>query len=287
MSVQEKDEYTHSAGGHEVTVGIFDSGIGGLGVLHEAVCALPQARFLFYADRAHVPYGERSEREILSYAEEITAFLRERGCAAIVIACNTATSVAAEALREHYRGEGLPIIGMEPAVKPALEWEPEGPVLVIATPVTVREHKLQALLERLDATHRVHVHPMPELVRFAEGERFEDPAVEAYLAEELMPYVEAGIQSVVLGCTHFNYFVPQLRALFGPGVRLFDGNDGTVRHLAALLGLQAESEPDGRFRESAFDQTRITCFDSGVEITDPAELAFFSRLHARFAQTRQ
>ena len=267
-------------------VGIFDSGIGGLGVLHEAVCALPDARFLFYADREHVPYGEKSEAEILSFSEDITSFLAGKGCDAIVIACNTATSVAAGDLREHYRGRSLPILGMEPAVKPALSFT-EGRVLVIATPVTAREHKLHALIDRLDVSHRVDVHPMPRLVQLAESSDFDGEAASGYISRELSRYADAGVGALVLGCTHFNYFAPQLSGLFGEGTALFDGNDGTVRQLARLLDREPATGPDGSFPEDSFDESRITYFDSGREVTDPGEKALFTALHRRFTVSKR
>ena len=124
-------------------IGIFDSGIGGISVLHEALAKMPDSEFVFYADRTHAPYGEKSEDMILGYASGITRFLTQLGCGTVLIACNTATSVAAGTLRKEY--PEVPILGMEPAVKPALE-ETDGRVMVIATPVTVRENKLKDLL---------------------------------------------------------------------------------------------------------------------------------------------
>ena len=148
-------------------IGIFDSGIGGVSVLNEAFHRLPDQDYIFYADVDHVPYGIKSSEQIIEYTDSITAFLIEQGVDAILIACNTATAVAADYLRSKYP---VPIIGMEPAVKPAVEEAKEGRVLVMATPVTIRENKLHTLLERVDTQHRVDLLPMPGLVRFAEDE---------------------------------------------------------------------------------------------------------------------
>ena len=129
-------------------IGIFDSGIGGLSVLHQAMQLLPDEEFIYYADEQHVPYGEKTSEEILGYVDEIISFMISQGVEAIVIACNTATSVAAKIMREKY---DLPIIGMEPAVKQAIDtYGDTNRVLVVATPITVKGKKIMELVERVD-----------------------------------------------------------------------------------------------------------------------------------------
>ncbi len=210
-------------------IGIFDSGIGGLSVLHGALRRWPGAEYVFYADRAHVPYGEKSPEAVVGYSEEIIRFLRKQGCAAVIIACNTATSAAAAEMRRIF---DFPILGMEPAVKLALDRYPSGRVLAAATPITVHGEKMERLLEKWDGEGRTDLLELPELVAFAERGEFASEAVTAYLREKLAPYPLSDCCAFVLGCTHFNYFKDTLRALLPAQVRLLDGVDGVLRHLA-------------------------------------------------------
>ena len=161
-------------------IGIYDSGIGGLSVLHRALKKMPEAEFIYYADTKHVPYGEKTREQIKGYVEEVLNFLIAKEVDAIVIACNTATSVATK----EFRGEfAVPIVGMEPAVKRALKLyqDMQKRILVTATPVTIAGEKLHSLLEKVDTEHEVDLAPLPKLVRFAEAGRFQDPEVDKYL----------------------------------------------------------------------------------------------------------
>ncbi|MBR0085195.1 MAG: glutamate racemase [Lachnospiraceae bacterium] len=214
-------------------IGIFDSGIGGLSVLYEAREKLPEADFIFYGDFDHVPYGEKSESEIISYADDAVRFLSENGCDAIVIACNTATSAAASHLRSCYE---LPIIGMEPAAKKALELDPEKRVIVAATPFTVSGPKMQELMERFDTEHHVDLLAMPLLVTFAERGEFVSEAVQEYIRNELSRYELSAYSAFVLGCTHFNYFKDTFREVLPEHIALVDGNEGTVNQLLRKVG---------------------------------------------------
>lgn len=243
-------------------IGIFDSGIGGLSVLHAAMRRYSGAEYLYYADRVHVPYGDKSAEEVLRFVEEILRFLMAQGAEAIVIACNTATSVAVMRMREKFT---LPIIGMEPAVKKALDIYPSGRILTAATPITVQGEKMRRLLEKWDGGHRVDLLALPELVRFAEQGEFTGAAVEAYLRERLRAYPPERYCAFVLGCTHFNFFKDTLRALLPPQVRLLDGVEGTLRRLADCVRIpQTASPPPPRF------------FDSGSAAT-PAQTLEFER----------
>lgn len=215
-------------------IGIFDSGIGGLSVLHRARKMIPDAQFLYYADEKHVPYGEKSVEEIRGFVEEILNFLIGQGVDAIVIACNTATSVATKAFREQFP---VPIVGMEPAVKTAVELyrNTDKRILVAATPVTIAGDKLQNLLERVDTEHEADLIPLPMLVRFAEKGDFRNPEIEAYLKEELRDFPLEQYAAVVLGCTHFNYFKEHFRRVFPEEIHFVDGNEGTLRQLIRVL----------------------------------------------------
>lgn len=253
-------------------IAFFDSGIGGLCVLEEATENL-SADFLFYADRANAPYGEKSKEDILKYADEACEFLIEKGAQAIVLACNTATSVAAEILREKY---SLPIIGMEPAVKYALDLDGVKRVLVIATPVTVRGEKMKKLIGRVDKAHLVDLLALPQLVKFAEKGEFDSDNVTSYLIKEFEPYDFTKYSALVLGCTHFNYFKNTLRKLLPTSVKLTDGNKGTVKELMRKLNL----------KENANDDKSVEYFYSGKKVADKGELEKLQGYMARLKTMR-
>ena len=238
-------------------IGIFDSGIGGLSVLHHAMKKMPDAEFIYYADEEHVPYGEKSVGEIKGFIEEILDFLIKKGVDAIVIACNTATSVATKEFRAGYP---VPIVGMEPAVKKAVElYQHTGKrILVAATPVTIAGNKLQNLLERVDTERDVDLLPLPRLVRFAEHGDFESDEVEVYLKEEMRKLNLENYIAVVLGCTHFNYFKESFRKVLGKEICFVDGNEGTVNQLIRVA--IEDKNPDVK--------AKVTYYYSGKEISE-------------------
>ncbi len=269
-------------------IGIFDSGMGGLSVLHEAISKLPDQEYYFYADTKHVPYGLKSEEEIKGYVDEIVRFLLDKKVDAIVIACNTATSVAVADMRKKY---DLPILGMEPAVKPAVEAaKGDERILVMATPVTLREEKLAKLLSRVDAKHRVDLLDMPKLVSFAEAENFDSDEVRDYLKERFGRFDTTKYSALVLGCTHFNYFKPLYKEYLGENISLMDGNQGTIRHLADVLGLEIKSDTKLQLKfnqpQDVVVEGRITYYDSGDEITDNERLSKYMRMLNRLEFVR-
>lgn len=213
-------------------IAFFDSGIGGLSVLHHAMKKLPREQFVFFADEANVPYGTKSKEDVMRFVDDAFRFLLARDVKAIVVACNTATSVAAAAMREKYR---VPIIGMEPAAKKALDTDGTHRVLVVATNITVNGDKLKSLINTVDKKGLVDCLPLQRLVDFAERSEFVSPAVREYLRGELSRYDFAEYSALVLGCTHFNYFKDSFRALLPPNVRITDGNEGTVNELLRRL----------------------------------------------------
>ena len=269
-------------------IGIFDSGIGGLSVLHEAYHYLPEQNYIFYADTEHVPYGLKTPEQILSYSIGITEFLLDKGAEAIVVACNTATSVAIKELRKRYN---IPILGMEPAVKPAVEGTEKKRIMVIATPVTIREDKLKDLLHRVDEQHRVDLLPMPRLVEFAERAEFDSEEVLDYIKEQFEPYNMEEYCALVLGCTHFNYFKPAYRQIFGNDTLLIDGNHGTVRHLAEVLGLELSKTPDnGVYFDDIHNMlglSKTEYYYSGIAVTSEKELERLRILHNRLENVRK
>ena len=219
-------------------IGLFDSGFGGVNVLASAVTLLPQEDFLFLGDNLHAPYGDRTPEEVLAFTREGVNMLLAQGCKAIVIACNTATSVAADALR---KGSALPIIGMEPALKPAALLPQEGAVLVMATAMTLKLGKFQALMAQY-GQHAVPV-PCPGLVELIEAGETDGPRIRAKLAEYLSPWLTQPVKAVVLGCTHYVFLRRALRAYLPAEVALVDGNLGTARQLQTVLDARDLRKP--------------------------------------------
>ena len=253
-------------------IGIFDSGIGGLCLLLGAARALPKGEFIYYADTDNVPYGEKPREVIASLSDRAVEHLRNNGANAVVVACNTATSAAISDLRKkHENGEGaIPIVGMEPAVKRAIDLCEGGRILAAATPLTVGGTKLKSLLERFDTRKRTDTIPLPGLVRLAESGNFEGGY--HYIAEELADAsIDLSLYSaLVLGCTHFNYFKDSFARLLPEGTRIVDGNEGTVNQLLRRLGLEknvgVEVSVDDIMRRTEF-------YTSGRRITDNHEIA--------------
>lgn len=211
-------------------IGVFDSGYGGISVLAAAAFLLPGERFIYLGDNLHAPYGSLPEAQILSHTRQSVQFLIDAGCKAIVIACNTATSVAAAALR---RELALPIVAMEPALKPASMIARDGRVLVLATEVTLKLPKFMRLMESY-GRDAVPI-PCPKLVTAVEAGLTEGAEVSALLEEYLSPYLDKPVKAVVLGCTHFVFLKQALRDFLPEGVPLIDGNEGTARQLQKRL----------------------------------------------------
>lgn len=214
-------------------IAFFDSGIGGLTVLHQARRKMPQEDYLYYADTDHVPYGCKTKEEIRQHVQEAVDFIAQQDVKALVVACNTATSVAIKALRAQYQ---FPILGMEPAVKPAVNNSRcTKRILVTATPVTIQEEKLQNLLHQVDQQHKVDLLPLPRLVELAEAGTFTDGQAECYLRDVLAPFDLSQYCTVVLGCTHFNYFKDSFHKILPEDIAMIDGSNGTVNHLQRVL----------------------------------------------------
>jgi glutamate racemase len=252
-------------------IGFFDSGIGGLTVLHETIKILPYEDYIYYADKLNVPYGSKPKDEVKKHVFAAVDFIYQQGVKAIVIACNTATSVAINELRAKY---SIPILGMEPAVKPAVEKNREvnKRILVTATPLTLKEEKLHNLIAKLDNEHVVDLLPLPGLVEFAERCEFNEEIVLPYLQEQLSRYDPGNYEAIVLGCTHFSYYKDLFKKIFAGPVSIIDGNLGTAKNLRRILaGMNTINEGSGR----------ITYYNSGSKVEDKKELALYQRLFAR------
>ena len=252
-------------------IAFFDSGIGGLSVLHHAMKLLPHEEFIFFADEDNVPYGTKSPEEVLACVDAAFKFLIAQEVSAIVVACNTATSVAVRRMREKF---SLPIIGMEPALKVALDTFPARKVLVAATAITITGKKIHRLIERLHAENFAELKALPQLVEFAERQEFTSTAVENYLRGELTGYDWEKFSSLVLGCTHFNYFKDTFRKILPPHVKILDGNAGTVNELIRRTGLSREQG-----QRSAVKALKI--FYSRRLVTDATELERLERFLRR------
>lgn len=210
-------------------IGVFDSGVGGLTVLHHAMEMMPHEHFLYYADIANVPYGTKSRKEIVAHVDAAIERMMKMPLKAIVLACNTATSVSASILREKY---DLPIIGMEPAVKPAVLHGDPRKILVLATELTLKEEKFLELVKSLSASDRVDALPMQELVNYAEEYDFDSPGLKRYLRKAFSKVNWTEYHSVVLGCTHFLYFKILMKEIIPSHVQYVDGHIGTINHLS-------------------------------------------------------
>lgn len=242
-------------------IAFFDSGMGGLSVLHHATKILPREEFIFFADEDNVPYGTKTPEEVLGFVDEAFKFLIAQEVGAIVVACNTATSVAVKAMREKY---SLPIIGMEPALKVALDAFPNKKVLVAATAITITGEKIHRLIKNLHAENLTELKALPQLVEFAERLEFNSAAVEKYLRDELAACEWKNFSSLVLGCTHFNYFKDTLKKILPPHMKILDGNAGTVNELIRRTNLKPER---------AEKISSVEFFYSGRRVTDAAELS--------------
>ena len=240
-------------------IAFFDSGIGGLSVLAEALRRFSGVEFLYFADEDHVPYGTKSRAQIVRLSLDAVGFLVSRGTEAIVVACNTATSAAISELRGAF---SVPVIGMEPAVKLAADSFGARPTLLIATPLTIAGEKLARLVGRLEC--ETWSLALPRLVEFAQDLEFDSPAVRAYLQGELGKFELERLGSLVLGCTHFNYFKDVLREILPPHVRIIDGIGGTLNRLASKLGggLKLARGEDLPSRAAKFDAKDGIKFDT-------------------------
>ena len=207
---------------------MIDSGVGGISVLALAHQKLPDENFCFFADAAYAPYGDKTPEEIRIRLHRILQENADQPIKAILLACNTATSAAAAVLRKEL---DIPVVGMEPALKPAV-LDSEGQIIVMATALTIREEKFQKLLAQYGSGRDIVPMPCPGLMELVE----KDPQgkdAEDYLLDILAPYQNT-MSSLVLGCTHYVFLRPMLQKLF-PKVNLFDGNDGVVRQLKEVL----------------------------------------------------
>jgi glutamate racemase len=219
-------------------IGIFDSGLGGLSVLAAIARALPRADLAYLADTAHVPYGEKPEAFIRGRVVAIGGHLLASGCTVLVVACNTATVAAVRALRERF--PGVPIVGVEPGVKPAATSSRTRRVAVLATEATAKSERLAALIDEHARGVAVHVEPCPGWATRVEALALDDPAFAAEVAARVSPLLDAGADRLVLGCTHYSFLTPILAPLAAGRAELVDVADAVARQCLRLAGPAAE-----------------------------------------------
>ncbi|MDD2695439.1 MAG: glutamate racemase [Anaerolineales bacterium] len=229
------------AAGAMAPVGVFDSGVGGLSVLRALRQLLPNEKLLFLADQAHVPYGSRPLAQVQGFAEGIVHYLLAQGAKLVVVACNTASAAALQRMRLDF--PGLPFVGMEPAVKPAAETTRSGAVGVLATPATFQGALYASVVERFAQGVRVLQHTCPGLVAQIEAGQLKAPETRRILEDALLPMLAEGIDTVVLGCTHYPFVIPLIEQIAGPGVRVIDPAPAVARQAGRILDALALRNP--------------------------------------------
>ena len=213
-------------------IGVFDSGVGGLSVLIEIRRELPHEDLLYVADSGHAPYGDKPADEIQARAQVIVEFLVSRGAKAIVVACNTATGVSVDALRERW---SIPIVGIEPAIKPAVATTRSGVVGVLATSQTIASTRFARLVETFGTGVDVMAQPCPGLVERIEDGDFSGPATRRLIDSYVRPLIEKGADTIVLGCTHYPFITAAIAETAGPGIAIIDPAAAVARELRRRL----------------------------------------------------
>lgn len=243
----------------DAPIGIFDSGIGGLSIAQEIAKHLPYERFIYFADTAHVPYGPRDDQNIRELTAQAIEWLYRKGCKVAVVACNTASAFSLDYLREHY-GDNFPIIGLVPALKPAVLQSKSKTVAVLATPATFRGQLIKDVVDKFAQPSGVTVIPVTclDLVPFVESGAQMSAACLATLKDILQPVVDQGADYLVLGCTHYPFLKIAIQSIFGQKLTLIDSGLAVARQTARILiknELLFEQNHDG--------DVRIECYVSG------------------------
>ncbi|MBR5475038.1 MAG: glutamate racemase [Lachnospiraceae bacterium] len=238
-------------------IGVFDSGLGGISVLRELVRLMPHENFIYFGDSGNAPYGTKTTDEVRELTYATFRHLLDRGVKAVVIACNTATSAAVRRLREDY--PDIPIVGIEPAVKPAVQHGPGSRIVVMATPMTLRREKFKLLMKAYEDQAEIIPVPCPGLMEFIERGVLSGKELDHYLEELFVPLKDKPIASVVLGCTHYPFIKEEISKVLGGHVALFDGGEGTARELKRRVleaGLATERTTPGsvEFENSSEDE---------------------------------
>ena len=240
-------------------IGIFDSGIGGLSVAIEIAEYLPNESIVYYADTAHVPYGPRDDQNIRELTAAAIEWLYRQGCKVAVVACNTASAFSLDYLRDHY-GENFPIIGLVPALKPAVLNSQTKTVAVLATPATFRGQLIKDVMQRFAIPAQVRVLKVTnlDLVPFVEQGAQMSEACLSSLQQSLQPVVDQGADYLVLGCTHYPFLKPAIESIFGQKLTLIDSGIAVARQTSRIL-----IKNELLFEQSLADTLQIACYVSG------------------------
>ncbi len=237
-------------------IGVFDSGLGGLSVLAAIRRRLPAADLDYVADSGHVPYGDKGEAFIRERSLRLAGFLLDQGADILVVACNTATAAAVPSLRETL---AVPVVGMEPAVKPATRATRTGVVGVLATVGTLQSARFAALLDRFGAGITVLTQACPGLVEQVEAAELDTPATREMVRGFVAPLLAGGADTLVLGCTHFPFARPVIEQAAGPGVTVIDTGEAVARQVERVAGETAYAIGEGRERFwTSGDPARLT-----------------------------
>ena len=228
----------------QAPIGVFDSGVGGLSVLKKIGEEHPAENLIYLADQAHVPYGERALLDVRNFTEEITRFFLKLEVKMIVVACNTASAAALHHLRQEF--PQMPFVGMEPAVKPAAENTISGIVGVLATPATFLGELYESVVERFAQDVIVLQNTCPGLVGEIESGCVNSERARMILENALLPMIDRGIDSVVLGCTHYPFVMPMIQEIVGEDVRVIDPAPAIARQVGRVLSGRGINNPDGR-----------------------------------------
>ena len=232
------------------SIGIFDSGSGGLSVYRELIKVLPQERYLFFADNAHCPYGEKTPEYIQDRGRTITEILLGMGADIIVVACNTATAAAIATLRAEY--PDVPFIGMEPAVKPAALGTRSGVIGILATAGTLKGSKYLNTRGRYADDVKIVEHVGQGFVELVENGILDGPEAESTVRASLQPLLDAGADTIVLGCTHYPFLQPVIERLAGPDVKVIDPAPAVARQTVRVLQERGIPIGEGPFSVDLF-----------------------------------
>jgi glutamate racemase len=218
-------------------IGVFDSGLGGLSVLAAIAHALPRADLVYLADSAHVPYGDKPDSFITGRVLTIGRHLAASGCDLLVVACNTATTTAIQTLRDHL--PHIPVVGVEPGIKPAAQSSLTRHIAVLATEATARSQRLRQLVEHHADGTRVDIVPCPGWATHIETLQPETPAFRAEITDKIEALLAAGADRIVLGCTHYAFLTPVIAPLLAGRAELIDVSAAIARQVVRLGGERA------------------------------------------------
>jgi len=248
LTLPEKGMERHLSG-----IGVFDSGVGGLSVWKEITRQFPNESVIYFADQAHIPYGPRPLDEIRAFSQAITQFLLDHTCKLIVVACNTASAATLQELRRSF--PNVPFVGMEPAVKPAVEQTRTRTVGVLATPATFQGQLFASVVERFASGVELVNQVCPGLVEQVEAGRLDTPDTEEMLRGYLSPILKAGADTIVLACTHYPFLSPAIQRIVGPNVHVIDPSPAIARQVGRVLAQRGWLAPTNQSGQHIFYTT--------------------------------